>query len=198
VFFLDHAWLVPLIPAVSFVVILLFGKRMPKGGSEVGVGALGASWLLSCGAFYQWVQRVDDAKGAGGALGSVKAFASSLKLAATSSGEHAAPVAPIVHSITWFQNAGVKFSAGIQIDGLAVMMMFVVTTISLLVHVYSTEYMRHDRRYTYFFAALSLFTASACARSCSSGTGGRRSPTPTPRSRPFSPPAPVTSASSAA
>ena len=28
-FFLDHAWLVPLIPAVSFVVILLFGKRMP-------------------------------------------------------------------------------------------------------------------------------------------------------------------------
>jgi NADH-quinone oxidoreductase subunit L len=160
VFFLDHAWLVPLIPAVSFVVILLFGKRMPKGGSEVGVAALGASWLLSCGAFYQWVQRVDDAKGASGALGSVKAFASSLKLAATSSGEHAAPVAPIVHSITWFQNAGVKFGAGIQIDGLAVMMMFVVTTISLLVHVYSTEYMRNDRRYTYFFAALSLFTAS--------------------------------------
>ena len=40
------------------------------------------------------------------------------------------------------------------------MMMFVVTTISLLVHVYSTEYMRDDRRYTYFFAALSLFTAS--------------------------------------
>ena len=28
-FFLDHAWLVPLIPALSFVVILLFGKRIP-------------------------------------------------------------------------------------------------------------------------------------------------------------------------
>ena len=40
------------------------------------------------------------------------------------------------------------------------MMMFVVTTISLLVHIYSTEYMRGDRRYTYFYAALSLFTAS--------------------------------------
>jgi NADH-quinone oxidoreductase subunit L len=160
VFFLDHAWLVPLIPAVSFVVILLFGKRFPKGGSEVGVAALGASWLLSCGAFYQWVQRVDAAGGAKGAAGSVKAFASSLKLAATSSGERAAPVAPIVHSITWFQNAGIKFGVGIQIDGLAVMMMFVVTTISLLVHVYSMEYMRDDRRYTFFFAALSLFTAS--------------------------------------
>ena len=40
------------------------------------------------------------------------------------------------------------------------MMMFVVTLISLLVHVYSTEYMRGDRRFTYFYAALSLFTAS--------------------------------------
>jgi NADH-quinone oxidoreductase subunit L len=160
VFFLDHAWLVPLIPAVSFVLILFFGKRLPKGGSEIGVSALFASWLLSCGAFYQWVQHVDAARGAKGAVASVSAFASSLKLAATSSGGQAAPIAPIVHSITWFQNAGVKLGVGIQIDGLAVMMMFVVTTISLLVHVYSTEYMRDDRRYTYFFAALSLFTAS--------------------------------------
>ena len=37
-FFLDKAWLIPLIPALSFVVILLFGKRMPRHGSEVGVG----------------------------------------------------------------------------------------------------------------------------------------------------------------
>ena len=74
-FFLDHAWLVPLIPAVSFAVILFFGKRMPKGGSEVGVTALGASWLLSCGAFYQWVQRVDRAhRDSGGAAGTVKAL----------------------------------------------------------------------------------------------------------------------------
>ena len=40
------------------------------------------------------------------------------------------------------------------------MMMFVVTLISLLVHVYSLEYMRGDRRFTHFYAALSLFTAS--------------------------------------
>ena len=35
------------------------------------------------------------------------------------------------------------------------MMLFVVTFISLLVHVYSTSYMHGDRRYTHFFAALS-------------------------------------------
>ena len=34
------------------------------------------------------------------------------------------------------------------------MMLFVVTLISLLVHIYSTAYMRGDVRYTYFYAAL--------------------------------------------
>ena len=48
-FFLDYAWLVPLIPAVSFVVILLLGKRFPRGGAEVGIVAVGASFVLSCG-----------------------------------------------------------------------------------------------------------------------------------------------------
>ena len=40
------------------------------------------------------------------------------------------------------------------------MMLFVVTLISLLVHIYSIAYMRGDVRYTYYFAVLSLFTAS--------------------------------------
>ena len=81
-----------------------------------------------------------------------------------------------MHHVTWFQNAGVKLTVGTQIDGLAVMMLFVVTLISLLVHVYSLEYMHGDRRYTHYYAALSLFTASMLllvvaeqhARSCSS------------------------------
>jgi len=135
-FFLDYAWLVPLIPALSFVVILLFGKRMPRHGSEIGIVAVGASFVLSCGAAIRWIMRVQDAKSAD------------------------APVLPVLHHVTWFQNGGVRLTAGIQIDGLAVMMMFVVTIISLLVHIYSLEYMRGDRRYTYFYAALSLFTAS--------------------------------------
>ena len=46
------------------------------------------------------------------------------------------------------------------LDGPAVMMLFVVTLISLLVHVYSTDYVGGDRRYTHYFAFLSLFTAS--------------------------------------
>src|SRR5712691_1927219 len=153
-FFLDQAWLVPLIPAVSFVVILLFGKRMPRHGSEVGVAAVGASFVLSCGAAVRWIMRVQDARG-GSALG---ALGRSIGHLGAEGAE--APVLPVLHHVTWFQNGGVRLTAGIQIDGLAVMMMFVVTLISLLVHVYSLEYMRGDHRYTWFYAALSLFTAS--------------------------------------
>src|SRR6478672_5835658 len=154
-FFLDQAWLVPLIPALSFVVILLFGKRMPRHGSEVGIVAVGASFVLACGAMVRWIMRVQDAHG-GSALGALGRGIG--HLGAEGGGEDA--VLPVLHHVTWFQNGGVRLTAGIQIDGLAVVMMFVVTLISLLVHVYSLEYMRGDRRYTWFYAALSLFTAS--------------------------------------
>ena len=62
-FFLDHAWLIPLLPAVSFALILFFGKRMPRHGSEIGIAAVGASFIFSIGALVQWVQRVNDAEG---------------------------------------------------------------------------------------------------------------------------------------
>ena len=42
------------------------------------------------------------------------------------------------------------------------MMMFMVTLVSLAVHVYSTEYMRGDRRYTHFFAALVFVAQMVC------------------------------------
>jgi len=36
--FLENAWLIPLIPGVAFAVIILIGKRLPLKGAEVGVG----------------------------------------------------------------------------------------------------------------------------------------------------------------
>src|SRR6476469_4201861 len=155
-FFLDHAWLVPLIPAVSFVVILLFGKRFPRQGSEVGIVAVGASFVLSCGALVQWINRVHDADGGhGSAIGAIGRSIGRLGAEGT-----LAKVEPVTHHLTWFQNGGVRLTVGTQIDGLAVIVMFVVTLVSLLVHVYSLEYMRGDRRFTHYYAALSLFTAS--------------------------------------
>ncbi len=61
---------------------------------------------------------------------------------------------------TWWSNGDVNFTVGMLLDGPGVMMLFVVTLISLLVHVYSTDYVGGDRRYTHYFAFLSLFSAS--------------------------------------
>jgi NADH-quinone oxidoreductase subunit L len=159
--FLKNAWLVPLLPALSFAVILLFGKRFPRHGSEVGIAAVGASFVLSLGAAYQWINRVNDAEGGEASGVGTALHALGRAVGRLQQEEHGpALVEPVTRHVTWFQNFGVNIGAGIQVDGLTVMMMFVVTIISLLVHIYSTEYMRGDRRYTYFFAALSLFTAS--------------------------------------
>ena len=153
---LDYAWIIPVIPAVSFALILFFGKKMPRQGSEIGIISVLATFVLSCVAAVEWIQRVNDAAGKEG-MGVLSAFGKGFIL---HGGEHEAVVAPVIHSVTWWQNGGIKFSVGTQIDGLAVMMLFVVTLISLLVHIYSTAYMHGDVRYTYFYAALSLFTAS--------------------------------------
>src|SRR4051812_26422595 len=71
-----------------------------------------------------------------------------------------APRHSVERLVTWFQMGGITVHAGTRVDGLTVMMLFVVTFVSLMVHVYSLGYMHGDRRFTYFYAALSLFTAS--------------------------------------
>lgn len=67
---------------------------------------------------------------------------------------------PVCTSTTWFQSGGIKFELGFLVDGLAAMMLITVTLISLLVHIYSIEYLHGDRRFTHYYAFLSLFTAS--------------------------------------
>ncbi len=55
---------------------------------------------------------------------------------------------------------GFVFELGLLVDGLTAVMLLLVTTVSLMVHVYSKEYMDGEPRYTYFFSMLSLFTFS--------------------------------------
>jgi NADH-quinone oxidoreductase subunit L len=49
---------------------------------------------------------------------------------------------------------------GMNVDGLAAVMFVVVTLVSLLVQVYSVGYMAEEPRFTWYFAALSLFTGA--------------------------------------
>ncbi|MXW63073.1 MAG: NADH-quinone oxidoreductase subunit L [Acidimicrobiaceae bacterium] len=129
--FLEYAWLVPLLPALSFVGILFFGKRMRYKGAELGIAAVSLSFLLAVCAGFAWIQHHDDV------------------------GYQA-----VQSSTQWLQSGGVEFGAGVLVDGLSVMMLLVVTIVSLLVHIYSTDYVGDDKRYTHFFAFLSLFTAA--------------------------------------
>jgi NADH-quinone oxidoreductase subunit L len=80
--------------------------------------------------------------------------------AAGGEGEEHSSVPPVVRTVTWFTIGGIDFEFGTLLDGLAAMMLITVCIISLLVHVYSTEYLRGDVRYTHYYAFLSLFTAS--------------------------------------
>jgi NADH-quinone oxidoreductase subunit L len=55
---------------------------------------------------------------------------------------------------------GFVLELGMLVDGLTAMMFVLVSTVSLMVHVYSREYMHGEERFTYFYAMLSLFTFS--------------------------------------
>lgn len=68
--------------------------------------------------------------------------------------------APYVTNIDWFVSDSFKMTVGVLVDNLASMMMIVVTTISLLVQIYTHGYMREDPGYNRFYAYLSLFTGS--------------------------------------
>jgi NADH-quinone oxidoreductase subunit L len=129
-FFSDFMWLVPLLPVLSFFVILFFGKKMSKRGHEVGIAAIGIGLLLSLVGFVELV----------------------------------AGNAAVEKSWTWFQlGEHFEIEFGMNYDFLTGIMFIVVCTVSLLVHVYSTGYMHDDKRYTIFYAFLSLFTGSMLA-----------------------------------
>jgi NADH-quinone oxidoreductase subunit L len=135
--FMEHAWLIPIVPGVAFALILLFGKRLPMKGSELGILSMFVSLVLSVGAAYQWIQRVNDAEG------------------------HYA--APVIKRFVWWDVGGLQFTYGSNIDGLAVTLLVVVAFISTLVQIYSLEYLRGDRRFTHYFAALTLFSGGMLA-----------------------------------
>ena len=61
---------------------------------------------------------------------------------------------------TWLVSGGTRFEIGFLIDSLTVTMMLVVTSVSLMVHVYTIGYMHDDPGYQRFFSYISLFTFS--------------------------------------
>ncbi|MGH2477661.1 MAG: NADH-quinone oxidoreductase subunit 5 family protein, partial [Candidatus Limnocylindrales bacterium] len=162
-----------------FFLILLFGKRLPRKGSELGIAAVGAAFVLAVVTQVQWFQHVNDAEhesepaeehaAAVVDVDSETAAPPQEGEPAAESEEHAS-IEPVTREWDWFQFGEREVHVGTLIDGPAVVMLIVVTVVSLLVHVYSTDYVAGDRRYTHFFAFLSLFTASMLGLVMSSST----------------------------
>jgi proton-translocating NADH-quinone oxidoreductase chain L len=71
------------------------------------------------------------------------------------------PMEPFEQAFRWSPlGGGFVFEIGMLVDGLTAMMFVLVTTVSLMVQIYSREYMKGEPRFTYFYAMLSLFTFS--------------------------------------
>jgi NADH-quinone oxidoreductase subunit L len=66
----------------------------------------------------------------------------------------------VERSVRWLSFGGLDLELGIRVDALAAMMFVVVGLVSTLVQIYSVGYMHGDVRYTWYFAALNLFTGS--------------------------------------
>lgn len=131
-----YTLLIPLIPLAFFLLIGLTGHKMkPLVAGLIGTTGLGISALLAyITAFNYFV---------GGHV----------------SGNGFTPVVPI--NIDWLHlTEKLTINLGVLIDPISVMMLVVVTTVSLMVHIYSLGYMKGDPGFYRFFAFLSLFTFS--------------------------------------
>src|SRR5690349_18503630 len=73
---------------------------------------------------------------------------------------NAAPGAPHVETITWLKTGTLDLSVGLLLDPLSAVMLVVVTTVAVMVQVYSLGYMAGEKSLGRFYAYLSLFCAA--------------------------------------
>ncbi len=176
--FLTHAWIIPALPAAGFLLTLLFAKRTlgPARAHWIGLPLVAIAFimaLLTAGAWYHHSTH-DIPKNATIAYASVQPSCSStaagikagdastlkpIERTEAGAGDES-PSLPVDRCVQWWRSGSHQFNIGTDVDGQAVLLLVIVTLISLLVHVYSTDYVKDDRRYTHYYAFLSLFTAS--------------------------------------
>ena len=132
---ITYTILIPLIPLAVFLLLGIFNQKIkPAVSGIIGVAGLSTSALLSFYTAYQYFFVHGKVNGVYQA---------------------------IVQKTTWMNFSDtLKIDMGVLIDPISVMMLIVVSTVSLMVHIYSRGYMKGDDGYTRFFAYLSLFSFS--------------------------------------
>src|SRR5829696_951886 len=121
---------IPGFPALVFLILALFGRYLRENAQFIAIIGLVFSLVFS---------------------------SFSLAAVAGVTGE----AGPIDFALNWIDlGEGGSFQMGVYIDGLAAVMLVVVCFVSLMIQLYSGEFMRDDPRFAWYYAVLNLFTAS--------------------------------------
>ena len=128
--------LILLLPFLSFLILGIGGKWMShRTAGAIGTLILGAVAVLSYVTAFQYFSapRLEDGT-----------FATL-----------------IPYNFTWLPfTETLRFDLGILLDPISVMMLIVISTVSLMVHIYSFGYMKGETGFQRYYAFLSLFTMS--------------------------------------
>jgi NADH-quinone oxidoreductase subunit L len=80
--------------------------------------------------------------------------------AAYKAGSAPAPQGMYYQLYEWIHVGSLKLNLGFRLDTLSAVMVFVITFVGTLIHIYSAGYMDHDPRFRTYFGYLNLFTGS--------------------------------------
>ena len=133
---MEYTILILLLPLASFLVLGLAGMKMrPAAAGAIGTAVLAVVALLSYWTAFGYFSAGRDAAGVFPTL--------------------------IPWNTVWLPIGGaLHIDLGILLDPISVMMLVVISTVSLMVHIYSLGYMKGERGFQRYYAFLSLFTIS--------------------------------------
>lgn len=133
---MEYTLLILLLPFLSFLTLGLGGKWMShRTAGAIGTASLGLVTLLSylTAWFYFTTPRLAD-----GTFATI-----------------------IPYNVEWLPfTETLTFNLGILLDPISVMMLIVISTVSLMVHIYSFGYMKGEKGFQRYYAYLSLFSMS--------------------------------------
>lgn len=131
----SYVFLILLLPALSFLILGLAGMKMShKTAGLIGTTSLGVVTVISYVTAFKYfgAERLSD--------GTFQTI--------------------VPYNFTWLPLGNLHFDMGILLDPISVMMLIVISTVSLMVHIYSFGYMHGEKGFQRYYAFLSLFTMS--------------------------------------
>src|SRR5450631_3673736 len=145
--FLDHIYLIPLLPAFGAALMFFFGRKLQKATvNAVCVGAVALAFVFACGAVWQYTH-----------LSGVSGHPPYEKIIYTWLGTDTGNLNYVKHDGSL---APFHADVGFLLDPLSSIWLLFVTGVGMLIHIYSTGYMAHENGYYRFFGYLNLFMFS--------------------------------------